>query len=179
MGPRRCAWGRGPGRISRPTASGPSRSFTPPRTRSWCSTRPARASPELLSKEGLSVFAAAFMPDGKQILFSGSEPGHRSRIYLRGVDGGKPRAVTPEGYRRTLVTPDGKWVVAGGPDRKTYLYPLAGGEPTVVPGLDPEDGVDEVSLDGRSLYVHRGVELPVESLSARHRDRHAGSSGEP
>jgi Tol biopolymer transport system component len=118
--------------------------------------------PRLLSKEGLSVFAAAFMPDGKQILFSGSEPGHRSRIYLRSLDGGKPRAVTPEGYGRTLVTPDGKWVVAAGPDRKNFLYPLAGGEPTVVPGIDPEDGVDEVSLDGRSLYVHRRAELPAK-----------------
>ncbi len=118
--------------------------------------------PRLLSKEGLSVFGAAFMPDGKQILFSGSEAGHRSRIYLRGIDGGKPRAVTPEGYRRTLVTPDGKWVVAAGPDRKTVLYPLAGGEPAVVPGIDPEDSVDEVSLDGRSLYVHRRAELPAK-----------------
>ena len=101
------------------------------------------------------------MPDGKQILFNGSEPGHRSRIYLRGVDGGKPRAVTPEGYTGTLVAPDGKWVVAAGPDRKTYLYPLSGGEPTVVAGLDQEDRVDQVSLDGRFLYVHRGVELPA------------------
>jgi len=117
--------------------------------------------PKLLSKEGLSVFSATFMPDGKQILFNGSEPGHRSRIYLRGVDGGKPRAVTPEGYTGALVAPDGKWVVADGPDRKTYLYPLSGGEPTVVSGLDQEDRVDQVSLDGRFLYVHRGVELPA------------------
>ena len=118
--------------------------------------------PRVFSKEGLSVFGATFMPDGKQILFNGSEPGHRSRIYLRGFDGGKPRAVAPEGYAGTFVAPDGKWVVVAGPDRKTYLYPLSGGEPTVVPGLDPEDRVDQLSLDGRFLYVHRGEELPAK-----------------
>ena len=118
--------------------------------------------PRVFSKEGLSVYGATFMPDGKQILFNGSEPGHRSRIYLRGFDGGKPRAVAPEGYAGTFVAPDGKWVVVAGPDRKTYLYPLSGGEPTVVPGLDPEDRVDQLSLDGRFLYVHRGEELPAK-----------------
>jgi Tol biopolymer transport system component len=118
--------------------------------------------PRLFSKEGLSVYGATFMPDGKQILFTASEPGHRPRIYLRSVDGGKPRAVTPEGYQGGLVAPDGKWVVAGGPDRKTYLYPLSGGEPTAIPGLDLEDSVDQVSLDGRFLFIHRGGELPAK-----------------
>ena len=108
-----------------------------------------------------------------------SEPGHRSADLPEGHRRRKARAVTPEGYRRTLVTPDGKWVVVGGPDRKTYLYPLAGGEPTVVPGLDPEDGVDEVSLDGRSLYVHRASGAAGEGLPARHRDRTQGALADP
>ncbi len=135
--------------------------------------------PRLLSKEGLSVFAAAFMPDGKQILFSGSEPGHRSRIYLRGIDGGKPRAVTPEGYRRTLVTPDGKWVVAGGPDRKTYLYPLAGGEPTA--GARSRPGRRRGRGEPRWPFSVRPPRsgAAVESLSARHRDRTQGALADP
>ena len=32
-----------------------------------------------------------------------------------------------------------RWAVVEGPDRKTYLYPLAGGEPKEIPGLDQED----------------------------------------
>ena len=118
--------------------------------------------PRVFSKEGLSVYGATFMPDGKQILFNASEPGHRSRIYLRGIDGGKPRAVFPEGFAGDLVSPDGKWVVVTGPDRKSTLYPMAGGEPIPVPGLDLEDRVDQLSLDGRFLYVHRGEELPAK-----------------
>ena len=118
--------------------------------------------PRLFSKEGLSVYGATFMPDGKQILFTASEPGHRPRIYLRSIDGGKPRAVSPEGFQGGLVAPDGKWVVVTGPDRKTYLYPTSGGEPTAVPGLDREDNVDQLSLDGRFLFVHRGGEMPAK-----------------
>jgi Tol biopolymer transport system component len=117
--------------------------------------------PRLFSKEGLSVYGATFMPDGKQILLNASEPGHRPRIYMRSIDGGKPRAVAPEGYEGGLVASDGKWVMVHGPDRKTYRYPMAGGEPTVVPGVDPEDSMDQVSLDGGSLYIHRTGELPA------------------
>ena len=102
------------------------------------------------------------MPDGKQILITASEPGHRARNYLRGIDGGKPRAVTPEGYRGGIVSSDGKWAVVAGPDRKTYLYPLSGGEPKEVPNLDREDNWDQISLDGRFLFVHRAGEMPAK-----------------
>jgi dipeptidyl aminopeptidase/acylaminoacyl peptidase len=118
--------------------------------------------PRLFSKEGVSVYTANFMPDGKQILFTAGEPGHQSRIYLRGVDGGKPRALSPEGYIGALVTPDGKSVVVRGTDQKSSLYPIAGGEPIPIPGLNREDIVDQVSLDGRSLYVHRPDQVPAQ-----------------
>jgi Tol biopolymer transport system component len=117
--------------------------------------------PRVFSKEGLSVYGASFMPDGKQVVFRASEPGHGPRIYLRSLDGGKPRAVTPEGYTGGLVAPDGKWIVAEGPDRRRYLYPLSGGEPTAIPGLDREDRMDQRSPDGRFLFVHRAGEIPA------------------
>ena len=57
---------------------------------------------------------------------------------MRDFSGGKPRALSPEGYSSVGVSsPDGKWTLARGPDRKRYLYPIAGGEPTVVAGLEP------------------------------------------
>lgn len=119
--------------------------------------------PKAFSKEGISVFGASFLPDGKQILFTGSEPGRGPRLYLRDFAGGKPRALTPEGYNGLgILSPDGKWAVVRGPDRKRYLYPLSGGEPTLVPGLDLEDGVDQRSADGRFLYVHRSGESPMK-----------------
>jgi Tol biopolymer transport system component len=119
--------------------------------------------PKIFSKEGISVFSASFLGDGKQILLTGSEPGRGPRLYLRDFSGGKPRAVTPEGYTAVgPVDPNGKWAVVDGPDRKRYLYPLSSGEPTPIPGLDPEDGVAQVSADGRFVYVRRRAEVPMK-----------------
>ena len=70
--------------------------------------------------------------------------------------------MTPEGYTvDNVVAPDGKWILVRGPDDKAYLYPLSGGEPTAVPGLDLGEGVDQRSFDGRFLYVHRVGEMPA------------------
>jgi len=93
---------------------------------------------------------------------TGSEAGHGPRLYLRDFAGGKPRAVSPEGYLGGLVSPDGKWVTVRGPDRKRYLYPLAGGEPIPLPALEREDVPLQFSADGRFLYVARTSEAPAQ-----------------
>jgi Tol biopolymer transport system component len=111
--------------------------------------------PKTFPRDGLSVLGGVWLPGGKQILFPASEPGHGPRLYLRDVDGGKARALSPEGYVGIVVSPDGKAAVVTGPDRKYYLYPIAGGEPTPIPGIEITDGVDQFSADGRFLYVHR------------------------
>jgi eukaryotic-like serine/threonine-protein kinase len=115
-------------------------------------------------KDDIAVFSASFLPpDGKQIVFTGSERGHGSRVYVRDFAGGKPRVLTPEGYRSLgLSAPDGKWTIVRGPDRRTYLYPIAGGEPTLVTGLDPQDGIDQRSADGRLVYVQRTGASPLK-----------------
>jgi dipeptidyl aminopeptidase/acylaminoacyl peptidase len=120
--------------------------------------------PKLLSKEGLNVIDAEFLPDGKRILFSATEPGHGMRLYLREASGGKPRALTPEGYflHRGTVTRDSKSVVVRGPDNRIYLYPLEGGEPTALAGLSVEDLPIRFASDGRTLYVQRRGEVPAK-----------------
>ena len=117
-----------------------------------------------LPREGLVAQAAHWLPDGKQILFTASEPGHGSRLFLRDISGGKPRAISPEGYRSfpRTVSPDGKLVAVRGPDQRLYLYPLAGGEPSAIPGLTAEDTPTAWSADGRSLYVYRRREVPAK-----------------
>jgi Tol biopolymer transport system component len=93
-----------------------------------------------------------------------SEAGRGSRLYLRDLSGGKPRAISPEGYRSFLrmISPDGKLVAVRGPDQRLYLYPLAGGEPSAIPGLTAEDTPTAWSADGRFLYVYRRRELPAK-----------------
>jgi serine/threonine protein kinase/Tol biopolymer transport system component len=117
-----------------------------------------------LSREGLSTQLADWLPDGKEILLTASEAGHGARLYLQDISGGKPRAISPEGYRSFLreVSPDGKAVVARGPDQRLYLYPAAGGEPSAIPGLTPEDTPSGWSADSRFLYVFRRRELPAK-----------------
>jgi Tol biopolymer transport system component len=118
---------------------------------------------KVFQTEGLRVFGAGWLPDGKGVLFTAVEPSHGSRLFAQDVGGGKPRALTPEGYRGAGITsPDGKWTLVTGPDRKRYLYPVAGGEPVPVAGLDEEDAVDQRSADGRALYVHRRGEAPMK-----------------
>ena len=116
--------------------------------------------PKTFPTDGLTVQEAAWLPDGKTILFNANEEGRGVRIYLRAFDGGKPRAVTPEGYRgfQRAVSRDGKSVIARGPDRRFYLYTLAGGEPVAVPALAAEgETPGGWALDGRLYVIARGV----------------------
>jgi hypothetical protein len=42
------------------------------------------------------------------------------------------------------------------------IYPLNGGEPRPIPGLEEEDRVIRWGLDGKSLYVYRPRERPLK-----------------
>jgi hypothetical protein len=86
------------------------------------------------------------------------------RTYVQSVDGGPPRPVTPEGITGSLVSPDGQFLLARDLDEKEAIavYPLTGGEPRPIPGLEEEDRVIRWGLDGRSLYVYRPRERPLK-----------------
>jgi Tol biopolymer transport system component len=120
--------------------------------------------PKPLSRDGLNVVEADFLPDGKQIVFSATEPGRGMRLYLRDTGGGKPRAISPEGYSffHGAVTPDGRFAVAGGPERRMYLYPLGGGEPKALPGLTSDDMPIRFTPDGRALFFMTRGEVPAK-----------------
>jgi hypothetical protein len=83
---------------------------------------------------------------------------------LQSVDGGPPRPVTPEGITGSLVSPDGQFVLARDVEQKEAIavYPLNGGDPRPIPGLEQEDRVIRWGLDGRSLYVYRPRERPLK-----------------
>jgi Tol biopolymer transport system component len=83
---------------------------------------------------------AAWMPDGRHVVTSASEPGHGTRLYLQDTGGGGPRAFSGEGvrlmtYLPRVVSPDGRFVIAVGPDQQPALYPLAGGDPQPIAAL--------------------------------------------
>jgi hypothetical protein len=65
--------------------------------------------------------------------------------------------------------------VVTGPDRKTYLYPLAGGEPTVVPGVGVNDRVAGFASDTRFRLRLPAGRNADQCLSGRHDDRPAAA----
>src|SRR5262249_59644358 len=108
-------------------------------------------------------YGAAWLPGGSRVIFSGSSPTSRRRLYVTDVAGGKPRESGPEGAGieefSSPVSPDGRLVFGSRAD-KTVLFPLNGegivaGELILVPGLEAVDVPIQWSVDGRSLYVFR------------------------
>jgi Tol biopolymer transport system component len=92
--------------------------------------------------------------DDRHILFSGFEPGRPGRGFVKDLEDGSVRAVTPEGawpWWSGPPSPDGKSVLAQSQDG-LQLYPLDGGAPRPLPF--PEPGWPAGwGADGRSLYV--------------------------
>jgi len=120
--------------------------------------------PKDLTNDNISHAFAHWFPDGKRVLFSGNEPGKGVRLYVYELASGKSQAITPEGVNGTrfVISPDAQWVAGIGPDQKGYLYPVGGGEPRVINGLNPGEQPITFSSDGRSLYLYQPGELPAK-----------------
>jgi dipeptidyl aminopeptidase/acylaminoacyl peptidase len=122
----------------------------------------------LLTHDGIHHLGAAWTPDGKRIVFVGNEPAHRIRYYVQSVNGGSPRAITPENVTfdntdPVTLSPDGKSVAVADLDGKIMLYPLDNGAPRTVPKL--ANGFVPVRwCPGDSLMVSRAGEVPVKIL---------------
>ncbi len=107
---------------------------------------------------------AAFLPDGRRIVFVGSEPGHGRRSWVQDLDGGKARPITPEGVIGTVCSPDGRFVAARGADQRLALYPVEGGPARPIEGLEPNDQLLRWSADQNFLYASSGIR---RTLTAR------------
>jgi Tol biopolymer transport system component len=109
-------------------------------------------------------WGADWLPDGKRIIFTGAERGHRRRIYVQDLAGGPPRPVSPEGVgiRRSTgaLSPDGRFVVGVQGLGNAAIYPVDGGEVRPIKGLVSQDEPVQWSADNRSLFVYSITEFP-------------------
>jgi serine/threonine protein kinase len=114
---------------------------------------------------------ARFLPDGKNVVFNGTELGHKSRIYVQAIDSGTARPISPEGVSGFVPTADGKFVF--GFSDSVALYPVDGqGAPRPARGIDPNEAIFSVSPDGRSALVgvldsHSAEVMRVDLASGR------------
>jgi eukaryotic-like serine/threonine-protein kinase len=135
---------------------------TPPAQLVLLPTGPGEAKP--LTHDSINHSRAKWLPDGQRFLFSGKEPGHAARIYRQDSPEAKPVPISPEGIDPLVLvlSPDGQQVVGVGPDEKAYFYPVAGGEPRAVPGIEPGEQPVQWSDDGKAIYFYRLGDLPAK-----------------
>jgi eukaryotic-like serine/threonine-protein kinase len=119
-----------------------------------------------LDISGIETFgnAVRWFPDGKRILFNGRAPAHGWRMYVYPIDGGNPRAVTPEGVVGNVISPDGESFIATDPLGVKYIYPVNGGEARRVPGSsdDYNEKIARWDAEGHGVYVFQRDELPIK-----------------
>ena len=123
--------------------------------------------PRILPDDGIRYARwCTWLPDGKRVLVAGSEEGHAPRLYVRDIEGGRARPVTPEGIRLRFVggalSPDGKLVAAGNAEDKTFLYPIEGGEPRPFAGLEAGEFPVRWTSDPNLVFVYRPGDLPAK-----------------
>jgi serine/threonine protein kinase/Tol biopolymer transport system component len=112
---------------------------------------------------GLATMGGAFLPGDQSVLLSARAPGEGTRLYVYELPGGARRPISPEGITAWVchfLSPDGGEAFASAPDGRLTLYPVAGGEPRVVPGTTAVDLPIRWSADGRGIYVQHGTALP-------------------
>jgi eukaryotic-like serine/threonine-protein kinase len=130
----------------------------------WVITKPAKGGPlsvvptgageaRQLTHDGISYGTVRYLPDGKQLVASGIEPGHGARDYLIDLSNGNAKPITPEGTAGVRLSPDGRSVAVIGPDGKWGIWPLDGSGLRPVPGLDSKYYISDWSPDGTSLYA--------------------------
>ena len=137
----------------------------PPGTPAQLRLLPTKAGePKPLTNDKINHAWARWMPDGKHFVFAGNEPNAGVRLYIQDVEGGKPRPISTEGAHATAFfpSPDGQSVLGLGPDQKAYLYPVNGGDPKPVPGLQPGEQPINWMADGRSIFLYRPGEVPAK-----------------
>jgi len=121
-----------------------------------------------LTHDAIHHQGAAWTPNGKRIVFVGNEPGHRIRYYVQSLDGGPPRAITPENVSfnsndPVAISADGRSVAVAGLDGKIVLYPLDSGTPRAIPKR--EDGLAPLRwCPDNALLVYRAGDVPVKIL---------------
>jgi Tol biopolymer transport system component len=113
----------------------------------------------LKNPAGLEYHRAAWFPDSRRLVFSGNEPGRPPRLYIQNpFSDAPPSPITQEGQvsgnERPVVSPDGAEVADVGADGTVAVFPVSGGPPRPLSGIEPRIHLIGWSRDGRALYYY-------------------------
>jgi eukaryotic-like serine/threonine-protein kinase len=103
--------------------------------------------------ERYEFVGAGWFPDSSQIVFVGYEPNRGARCYAQSIEGGPPRAFTPDGVVFCTVSPSGIAVGRTEDGRILLFSSLSSGKADREFQLRPEEIPGGWSPDGRFLYV--------------------------
>lgn len=115
-----------------------------------------------LSGGGIEYQWARYFPDGQSLLVAGSDASGSIRLYRQSVAGGKPVALAPEIYLRSVeISPDGKWIAGTGADSRLVIRSVEGGEVRPMATTQPLFPI-AWSADGRTLLVRDFGKVPAK-----------------
>src|SRR5579862_338577 len=118
--------------------------------------------PKPFTHDSINHVSARWLPDGTRAVFLGTEEGHAPRLYVQALSESQARPISPEGvHTNPQVSPDGQWAAAIAPDQKCYLYPIAGGDARIVPGVEAGEMPMAWDADGHAIYVARAGDMPA------------------
>jgi Tol biopolymer transport system component len=107
-----------------------------------------------LPSEGLTDFYwARWFPDGRRLLVVGAGADGAPGSYIQDVGTGHLEPIAEKGMLAALVAPEGRRILVGDPLEGFLVWPLDGGKPVPIRGLDRDDRPIQWSADGRFLYL--------------------------
>jgi Tol biopolymer transport system component len=109
-----------------------------------------------------NIRTARYLPDGKELLLCGALPGRGTQIFRMKLEGGPVKPIMPEADWSCgmAVSPDGKAVALSAlQETQRAIYPLDGGSPRLLTGLDQNDSPLSWSADGQSIYMLNTTEI--------------------
>ncbi len=106
---------------------------------------------------------ASWFRDGKRILMAAAEPERQGRTWIYDIESAKLQPVTPEGvFDPVQLSIDEKSVLARCIEEGYCLYPVAGGTPKKVAGLEPQDIPVGRTTEADSIYTLRAGSFPAK-----------------
>ena len=114
-----------------------------------------------------SYVGMGWMPNSKEFIFAGNEPGHGNRFYIQSITKGKARPLTPEGFssvgHSVPIAPDGTRFVAFDEHNRAWnVCQVENSKCALLPGSEEQDNPVQWSVDGK--YIYTSLRQPVPSF---------------